>query len=113
MKKSKVIDRNRITEIKTLLMAVIFALSLLVKVPGDGCEVRASGLTTDNNITSGDITTTGTASDNSLTGTSIDPNGTLGKNSDIGVEVTESIKGTAGKDRTSVVRSIPRYSRFI
>ena len=98
MKKSKVIDRNRITEIKTLLMAVIFALSLLVKVPGDGCEVRASGLTTDKNIISGDITTTGTASDNSLTGTSIDPNGTLGKNSDIGVEVTESIKGTAGKD---------------
>lgn len=106
MKHFKRTNNKRIRAVKTVLPAFLIAASMLVNAPYSTAYVKAMDLNaTDFNTvgvnadtTATDTTATGGAANNSLNGSNIDPNGTLGKNSDVGVEVTEAIKGTAGKE---------------
>lgn len=77
------------------MMAVTLCASLLVTTSG-GCKVVNATETTSG--------TTTTVTDSTDT-TNVDANGTLGRNSDVGIEVTKSITGTAGK-KTSVAFTI-------
>lgn len=75
------------------MMAVILCASLLVAMPGAAPTASATEL--DNGITLETPETTEAPKTTETVNT--DPNGTLGKNSDVGVEVTKSITGKAGK----------------
>lgn len=75
------------------MIAVFICFSILVSVPVGGSFVNATEAD-DNEAAQKKETTTSDSTDN----TNIDANGTLGKNSDIGIEVTKSITGKAGKD---------------
>ena len=92
-----------------LTMVLVLGISVFGKMPGSVYEVNATsaddGNTAGTEAASTEAASTEAASTNvaatsSETKTDIDPNGTLGKNSDVGVEVTESITGVAGKDVT-------------
>lgn len=74
------------------IMTVLICGSILLSAPTGSSSVNATE-TTDNEQNQNKTTT----SDSTDT-TNIDANGTLGKNSDIGIEVTKSITGTAGKN---------------
>lgn len=85
-----------------LLAALAITISVFGNVPGYTGRVYAtdaSGATTEATTTNTTTTSAGTTSTTEAA-SNIDPNGTLGKNSDVGVEVTESIIGVAGKDVT-------------
>ncbi len=97
MKERIIIKKIRSIRLRAVIATILFAASLLTGVPNSLSVVNATELTTGGN-TDGSNLNAGNTVLNSLVGTNIDPNGTLGKNSDIGVEVTESIKGVAGKD---------------
>ena len=92
----------------TMALITVFVLfvSVLGVVPDTMYRVKATSETaasTENSTTSTEAASTaaatGTAASSDTT-TNTDPNGTLGKNSDVGVEVTESITGVAGKNVT-------------
>ncbi len=91
---------------RMIALTTVFVLGISVfgNVPGNVYEVNATSV--DDSTTPGteaastEAATVGAAANSSDTKTDIDPNGTLGKNSDVGVEVTESITGVAGKDVT-------------
>lgn len=73
--------------VKNGLVAMV-CLAMLLSLTSTGMTAYA----TQASGNAGDSTSSSTGN--------IDPNGTLGKNSDVGVEVTESIKGVAGKKVT-------------
>lgn len=75
------------------MIAVFICFSILISVPVGGNFVNATEAD-DNEAVQKKETTTSDSTEN----TNIDANGTLGKNSDIGIEVTKSITGKAGKD---------------
>jgi hypothetical protein len=77
------------------MMAITLCASLLVTTPGGSKVVNATETTSETTTTVTDSTDT----------TNVDANGTLGRNSDVGLEVTKSITGTAGK-KTSVAFTI-------
>lgn len=80
---------------RIIAVALAMTMTLSIIMPGTVRRVSATEAATDSSVT-----TSGSTASNILNGTNIDPNGTLGKNSDVGVEVTESIKGVAGKEVT-------------
>lgn len=105
MKEKRTINKNRIRRVKIALPVLIVAICMLINISGSVIYVNAMDVNTvDINAmgVNGDSTAANSANNNIVnnagTGNNIDPNGTLGKNSDVGVEVTESIKGVAGKD---------------
>ena len=74
------------------MMAVLMCTAVFVSTPNGFSSVNASEVT-GNETTQLETTNTSNTSET----TNIDPNGTLGKNSDVGIEVTKSITGAAGK----------------
>lgn len=76
---------------KSIMVWVLFA-AMLLSVVRYGDVAYATGLDTSLDTTTAD----GTNED--IQNTNTDPNGVLGKNSDVGIEVTKSITGKAGKE---------------
>ena len=75
------------------MMAFLMCTAVLVSAPTGFSSVKASEVAATES-TQVETTTTSTSKET----TNIDPNGTLGKNSDVGIEVTKSITGAAGKN---------------
>ncbi|MGN0153960.1 MAG: hypothetical protein ACI4A3_05885 [Lachnospiraceae bacterium] len=73
------------------ITAFLLCVSMLGSVPAGIADVNAAQLSNISNIPYYGTSEATTEAAN------IDANGTLGKNSDVGVEVTKSITGTAGK----------------
>lgn len=96
--------RNRMK--KGLVMVVCMAMLLSLAPTGKVTYATQSSETTTETTTEtvAETTTESLSSNNTSNTGNIDPNGTLGKNSDIGVEVTESIKGVAGEKVTIAFR---------
>lgn len=80
----------------SLCLAVVFGISLLGNPVGGMRYVNA---TSEDELTQTGTSTT-TATTEATTSSNIDANGTLGKNSDVGIELSKSITGTAGKKVT-------------
>lgn len=77
------------------MMSILLVLSMVLAVPGNKIQVKAVEISNQN----GSEATAQTGSDTESTENE-DANGTLGKNTDIGIEVTKSITGKAGKNVT-------------
>lgn len=111
MRRLRTTGRNN-KRIIAVTLAMTMAFSIIM--PGGICRANATGTDSGSSTASGNnITTSGSAASNILSGTNIDPNGTLGKNSDVGVEVTESIKGVAGKEVTVSFKLVSGNSNTI
>lgn len=87
MKKMNVIRKRSIKSILATVLCVVMCLSVMPT----GAVSCATGVMNG-------LTSVGTSGSEETINT--DPNGTLGKNSDVGIEVTESITGAAGKKVT-------------
>ncbi|MBQ9983463.1 MAG: hypothetical protein IJP29_02630 [Lachnospiraceae bacterium] len=74
------------------ILALMLCAVMLLSVTGKSSVVCATGVDTSLATT----TSNGTSED--IEDTNTDPNGVLGKNSDVGIEVTKSITGKAGKN---------------
>lgn len=85
MMRMKRLSNNVLKNIWTMLMCFIMVLSLM-----------SNGIIACATEGSGDLGIAGTSTTDDSTNT--DPNGALGKNSDVGIEVTKSITGKAGKN---------------
>lgn len=83
-----------------LLMCVVMMLSL-VSTSSVSYATEFDTTTSNQTTSSVDNSQTGTStSNNNNNSTNTDPNGTLGKNSEVGIELTKSITGKAGKNVT-------------
>lgn len=91
-------NRNKLIK---KIAAFILCTSMMASMPIASLKVAATDVSSDVGVESTETKTEGTTNNFYIsTGTedvNVDANGQLGKNSDIGVEVTKSITGKAGK----------------
>lgn len=81
---------NSKSRMKKAMLAMMMCSSLVVSAPTQMLSVHATeGIGTTMN--------SGTAMNGGTEAMNVDPNGVLGKNSDVGIDVTKSITGKAGK----------------
>ncbi len=85
--------KNNVRQLKKGICAVVMCCVMAVSILAPRYVSNATVLSTETVVD-----TTGTATSNNTENTNTDPNGVLGKNSDVGIEVTKSITGKAGKD---------------
>lgn len=78
------------------MAAFFICMSMLAAMPAGMSCVKAVQMLNDNSIAQYKDTTESSSTE----AANVDANGTLGKNSDVGIEVTKSITGTAGKKVT-------------
>ena len=83
---------NKINKYTKRMIAVFICFSILLSALMGASSVSATEIA-ENGESQNKETTTSDSTDT----TNIDANGTLGRNSDIGIEITKSITGTAGK----------------
>lgn len=83
-------NKNNVRKTRKSIFAMMMCFTMVISMLSLGTVSNATE-TTENNISVNTGTTSTTESANT------DPNGTLGKNSDVGIEVTKSITGKAGK----------------
>lgn len=93
MKIMKNMNKHMNKSMIALLMCAIMMISLISK--GSIAYATEGGTATNNTITSEETSSTGTSANSNYINT--DPNGALGKNSEVGIELTNSITGKAGK----------------
>lgn len=92
------IFKGRTCKLMKKTMALLICSSIFISAPMGMSSVRAVEVTEGESVK--EVVTsdsTATTTSNSTDTSNIDANGTLGKNSDVGIEVTKSITGTAGK----------------
>ena len=82
------------------VVSICMALLLGITMSGNPINgMRYVNATSDDELTQSGTSTT-TATTEAASSSNIDANGTLGKNSDVGIELSKSITGTAGKKVT-------------
>jgi len=91
--------KNNVRRFKKGMCAWLLCLAMTVSVLAPASVANATMLDVENVVDDTNTTnTTNTGTSADTDNTNADPNGVLGKNSDVGIEVTKSITGKAGKN---------------
>ncbi len=83
-------NKNNVRKTRKSIFAIMMCFTMVISMLSLGTVSNATETTENNTSVNAGTTSTTDA-------TNADPNGTLGKNSDVGIEVTKSITGKAGK----------------